>query len=128
MFQNKIIIQYFVNLFMIIFMFLFFLLFFYYILPNNYYIYDIDTNDKIINSSEFVIQKNEEKIIKYNDYKDNKLGFINDNSECINLIITNNLKSENVKINKNKLIKLINSDIIIKNNTPEPLNIKINIY
>ena len=43
-------------------------------------------------------------------------------------IITNSFKSENIKIEPNNLIKLNNSDLIIKNNSNNSMKITIEVY
>jgi hypothetical protein len=101
---------------------------FYYISPNNYKLYDYDPSNTNFVSKEYTIQPNKEKILKFSKYQNKKIRILKNDDECIPLVFENKFKSENTYVGKNKIIKLVNSDLIIKNTATDPIQIKIQIY
>ncbi len=109
---------------------------FYYILPNNYDLYEI----KLINNIQPL------KTIKININPNGKYVINKDDiDECINnmiieiktdkknypikILLDNFLKSQNVLVNEDTLFKSVNNNsIIILNNHDEPINLDVNLY
>lgn len=100
----------------------------YYISPSNYVLYDFEESNKPTLKKEFIIQPNKQKKIKECKYPNKVLRIYSDKLDHIPITLENGFKSENIYISKNKLIKLSNSNLIIKNKTYEPLEIKIELY
>jgi hypothetical protein len=121
----------FIMLFMLIVIILSSLFSLYYSIPNNYNLYDFDdkksnkkTLTKLIN-----IKSGESITLKYIKYQNKLLRIINENNNNINVIFSNIFKSQDLNVNSNKLIKLkYDSDLIIKNNDFNSINIKIELY
>jgi len=126
--NNKLHIEIFVLIFMFLVMSLSILFIFYYITPHNYVIYDYEPTIKPISTKKITIDTNKEKIIKYKNIKDKKIRFYSSDYEIIPIMFNNKFKSENIYINKNKLILSKNSDLIIKNTKNIPLNIQIDFF
>jgi hypothetical protein len=97
----------------------------YYISSKNYELQTLDKSLKLIKTKNFVINSNEQKIIKTKNYL---FQVINDNDKHTNVIFENNFKTENIYVNHNDLIKTIKSTVIIKNDNDKPLNITIKYY
>jgi hypothetical protein len=109
---------------------------FYYILPNNYDLYEI----KLINNIQPL------KTIKININLNGKYKINNDDiDDCINnmiieiktdkknypikILLNNLLKSQNLLVNEDTLFKSVNNNsIIIFNNNDEPINLDVNLY
>jgi hypothetical protein len=109
---------------------------FYYIIPNNYDLYE----KKLINN----IQPLKTFKIKINP--NNKYKINNENiDDCINnmiieiktdkknypikILLNNFLKSQNILVNEDTLFKSVNNNyIIILNNSDEPINLDVNLY
>jgi len=109
---------------------------FYYIIPNNYDLYE----KKLINN----IQPLKTFKIKINP--NNKYKINNENiDDCINnmiieiktdkknypikILLNNFLKSQNILVNEDTLFKSVNNNyIIILNNSNEPINLDVNLY
>jgi len=122
---NKIFIYYTTIIFIYISILIVILLNIYYITPNNYKIINlIDTNLIIMNQKKIIIKPNE----KYNlDYK-LKSEYINFNKDT-NVIISNFVKSQNITIDKSKILNVrFGSVLIILNNTNSDINLKITFY
>ena len=107
----------------------------YFLLPNNYVI--IENLNKIKNKEHIIeinlnIQKNgdesNKKIILFNEIK-NKIIKINiDDYINLSFLIDNNLKSQNLEIDKLIFIEIINSDLIIINNNSFPVSFNLELY
>ena len=109
---------------------------FYYILPNNYDLYEI----KVINNIQPL------KTIKININPNGKYKINNDDiDDCINnmiieiktdkknypikILLDNFLKSQNILVNEDTLFKSVNNNsIIVLNNHDEPINLDVNLY
>ena len=126
--NNKLHIEIFILIFMFTVISLCILFSFYYISPNNYVLFDYNSNEKYISTKEYTVQSNEQLKIEYEKYKNNKIRIYNDTVELIAIVLENKFKSDNIYIGKNKLIKLINSDLIIKNTTSNSIKIQIETY
>jgi hypothetical protein len=126
--MHKSIVGNFVLFFMLITLILSVSFAFYYLSPRNYTLYEYDnkTNKKTLTEN-FVIKPKEEIILTYKKYKNNLLKIITD-KESLCLTFTNFYKSENVVIDSNSLIKLNESDIVIKNNSNNNMDIKVELY
>jgi hypothetical protein len=100
----------------------------YYISPSNYILYDLkESNNKIL-TKEYIIQSNKQKKIKDCIYPDNVFRIYSESLDYIPITAENIFKSENIYITKNNLVKLVNSNLIIKNKQKEPLKIIMEIY
>jgi hypothetical protein len=133
MYNNKLHIEIFILVFMFTVISLCILFSCYYISPNNYTLYDYNEsyNNNYISSKEYTIKPNEQQKLKYSKYKNKKLRIYKSNdlaNEQLSIIIENKFKSDNVCVNKNKLIKLVNSDLIIKNTSSNIFTITVNTY
>ena len=128
MYDNKLHIEIFILVFMFTVVSLCILFSFYYISPNNYKLYDYDPNNNDFIFKEYTIQPQQNKKIKYSKYQNKKIRIFSDEVEYIPLVFENKFKSDNIYVNKNKLIKLVNSDLIIKNTTDKSIKIQIQIY
>jgi hypothetical protein len=114
--------------FFIIVFILIILLLFFYITPKTYKLYDFDNiKYNLIITDKIVLESSGEYEIESEKLK-NK--FIKFNIDNLNLTFTNLLKSENIKYNivKNNLIKVNNSNLIIKNNNKNSIEIIYEIY
>ncbi len=129
MHNNKLHIEIFILVFMFTVMILCILFSIYYISPNNYLLFEYnDNNNKLISSKEYTIDINKQLKLKYSKYKNKKIKILNEQMDCIPVIFENKFKSDNIYISKNKLVKLVNSDLVIKNNLTLPIKIIISIY
>lgn len=128
MYDNKLHIEIFILVFMFTVVSLCILFSFYYISPNNYKLYDYNPNNNDFIFKEYTIQPQQNKKIKYSKYQNKKIRIFSDEVEYIPLVFENKFKSDNIYVNKNKLIKLVNSDLIIKNTTDKSIKIQIQIY
>lgn len=128
MHNNKLHIEIFILVFMFTVISLCVLFSFYYISPNNYKLYDYDPNNNNFTIKEYTIKPQQHKKIKYSKYQKKKIRIFSNEAEYIALVFENKFKSDNIYVNKNKLIKLINSDLIIKNTTDKSIKIQIQIY
>ena len=126
--NNKLHIEIFILVFMFTVMILCILFSIYYITPNNYLLFEHNDNNKLISSKEYTIDINKQLKLKYSKYKNKKIKIINEQMDCVPVIFENKFKSDNIYICKNKLVKLVNSDLVIKNNLTLPIKIKISIY
>lgn len=126
--NNKLHIEVFILIFMFTVMSLCILFSLYYISPNNYKLSNFDPNNKIISSKEYTIDIGKQKKLNYNKFKNKKIRIINNENECMPVIFENKFKSDNIYIDKNKLISLVNSDLVIKNNLSTPMKINLEIY
>ena len=100
----------------------------YYISPSNYVLYDFKESEKPTLTKEFVIQPNKHKKIKACNYPNKVLRVYSTNSEYIPVTLENRFKSENIYVTKDNLIKLANSDLIIKNKESDVVNVKMEVY
>ena len=109
----------------------------YFLLPNNYII--IENLNKIKNKEHTIeinlnenIQKNgdesNKKVILFNEIK-NKIIKINiDDNTNLSFLIDNNLKSQNLEIDKLIFIEIFDSDLIIINNNSFPVSFNLELY
>ena len=107
----------------------------YFLLPNNYVI--IENLNKIKNKEHIIeinlnIQKNgdesNKKIILFNEIKNKIIKInINDNTN-LSFLIDNNLKSQNLEIDKLLFIEIFDSDLIIINNNSFPVSFNLELY
>ena len=107
----------------------------YFLLPNNYVI--IENLNKIKNKEHIIeinlnIQKNgdesNKKIILFNEIKNKIIKInINDNTN-LSFLIDNNLKSQNLEVDKLIFIEVFNSDLIIINNNSFPVSFNLELY
>ena len=107
----------------------------YFLLPNNYIIIKnlnkIKNKDNVIkiNLNENIVNdgSNKKKIL-FNEIK-NKIIKINiDDYINLSFLIDNNLKSQNLEIDKLIFIEIINSDLIIINNNSFPVSFNLELY
>lgn len=121
--KNKII-NYVVMLFGIISILIIILLSVYYLTPNNYQIIKYSEKDyKLDSELNFSIIPKSSIELKNKEYYKYYIKF---NSNELNLIVKNCLKSQNLIINSDELIKInYGSDIIITNNLENNINISI---
>ena len=107
----------------------------YFLLPNNYVI--IENLNKIKNK-EHIIEINlnkkkngdesNKKVILFNEIK-NKIIKINiDDNTNLSFLIDNNLKSQNLEIDKLLFIEIFDSDLIIINNNSFPVSFNLELY
>jgi len=121
-------IEMFILIFMLITISLSILFSIYYISPNNYVLYDFsDTNIKTF-TREIIILPNKCKTIKETKYPNKLLRIYKKDVNLIPVIVENKFKSENIYISKNNLIKLVNSDLVIKNTETTPMTIILELY
>lgn len=126
--NNKLYIEILILVFMFVTCSLCILFTLYYISPNNYVLYDFKENNKQTLTKEYTIQSNKQKIIKKSEYPNRVFRIFSDKLEYIPITLENTFKSENIYVTKNNLIKLTNSNLIIKNNQTEPIKVIIEIY
>jgi hypothetical protein len=100
----------------------------YYISPSNYVLYDFDSSAKNTLTKEYSIEPNKQKKIFYSKYPNKVFRILSNELDCVPIIIENRFKSENIYVNKNKLIKLVNGNLIIKNTTEQLLKVTIELY
>ena len=100
----------------------------YYISPSNYVLYDFDSSAKNTLTKEYSIEPNKQKKIFYSKYPNKVFRILSNELDCVPIIIENRFKSENIYVNKNKLIKLVNGNLIIKNTTDQLLKVSIELY
>ena len=101
----------------------------YYILPNNYILYDTIMNDvKPLKKIKINVKANSTYILKYCKYKDVIINFFtNEDNYPIKISLDNFLKSQNLCIKKNTFIQIINnSNLNVINATNK--NIEIELY
>lgn len=128
MYENKLHIEIFILFFMSIVISLCILFSLYYISPSNYVLYDFEPSNKITLTKEYTIEPNKHKVIKNCRYSNKLFRILGNELEYIPIVLENKFKSENIYVDKNKLIKLANSDLIIKNTQTHPLKITVEIY
>ena len=100
----------------------------YYISPSNYILYDFESNAKNTLTKEYSIEPNKQKKISYSKYPNKVFRILSNDLDCVPIVIENRFKSENIYVNKNKLIKLVNGNLIIKNTTDQALKVSIELY
>ena len=126
---DKIYINYFVLLFILNVLLLCIFFSSFYMTHHNYKLYEYDTkNNTKTKTNNFIIKPNDELLLEYCKYHNNLLKLTNPNSNNICVIFTNSFKSENISVTPHNLIKLIDSDLIIHNNTKNNMNIMVEIY
>ena len=67
-------------------------------------------------------------LIKYLKYPNKLFRILSNDLDCVPITLENRFKSENIYVNKNKLIKLVNADLIIKNTTDKLFKVSVEIY
>lgn len=100
----------------------------YYITPYNYVLYEFKDSNKVTLTKEYSIEPNKQKKIKECNFPNKVLRIYSDEIDFVSVSLENRFKSENLYLNKNNLIKLVNSNLVIKNNTSSILKIKVEIY
>jgi hypothetical protein len=100
----------------------------YYISPSNYVLYDFKESNKKTLTIEYNIETNKTKKIKECKYPNKVLRIYSNDVDYVSVTLENKFKSENLYVNKNNLIKLVNSDLIIKNNTNKPIKVILEVY
>jgi hypothetical protein len=103
----------------------------YYLLPNNYILYDNILNDiKPLKKIKINVKANDVYVLKYCKYKDVIIKFItNEDNYPIKILLDNILKSQNMYIKKNTFIQITNnSNLNIINTTNENIEIELNCY
>lgn len=100
----------------------------YYVSPSNYVLYDFKESNKKTLTMEYNIETNKKKKIKECKYPNKVLRILSDDVDYVSITLENRFKSENLYVNKNNLIKLVKSDLIIKNNTDNPIKVKLEVY
>lgn len=100
----------------------------YYVSPSNYILYDFKESNKKTLTIDYNIEKNKNKKIKECKYPNKVLRIFSDDVDYVSITLENRFKSENLYVNKNNLIKLVNSNLIIKNNSDNLLKVKLEIY
>jgi hypothetical protein len=103
----------------------------YYILPNNYILYDNILNDvKPLKKIKINIKANDVYILKYCKYKDVIIKFITDEDNYpIKILLDNILKSQNICIKENTSIQITNnSNLNIINTTNKDIEIELHCY
>lgn len=100
----------------------------YYISPSNYVLYDFKDSNKKTLTKEYTILPNKQKKIKMCNYLNKVFRIYSDGLDYMPLTVENRFKSENTYVTKNNLVKLVNSDLIIKNKQLESLKVIIEIY
>jgi hypothetical protein len=105
---------------------------FYYILPNNYDLYDIKliNNIKPIKTISIKIKSKDKYQINNIDFNDVIIQIKTDKKNYpIKILLNNFLKSQNLLVNENTLFKSVcNSSITILNENDEKCNLDINFY
>ena len=128
---GKIIVNFFIGLFVILIILTFLLLVLYYITPNNYTIYQFDETKYFLIKEYLLEIKPESNLNVMTPYLNIFFKFdseSNDNdTNEINLLITNIIKSQSLIYNKNELI-CSNSKIIIQNNSKNEIKINLGVY
>jgi hypothetical protein len=123
---TKIVVKYFIGIFFIIITLVFLLLVLYYSTPNNYII--VPNNNDIFKISKQInlkIKSNEKIKINFKDLSDDYIGF----DSKTNLIIKNCIKSQNVSMVTDELLKSrFGSDIYVVNFSDEDIDLNINYY
>jgi hypothetical protein len=107
----------------------------YFLLPNNYVI--IENLNKIKNKEHIIeinLNKNKngdesnKKKILFNEIKNKIIKInINDNTN-LSFLIDNNLKSQNLEVDKLIFIEIFDSDLIIINNNSFPVSFNLELY
>ena len=128
MYENKLHIEMFIVIFMFIVISLCILFSIYYISPSNYFLVNFDSKEKSILTKEYTIEPNKQKKIKYLKYPNKLFRILSNDLDCVPITLENRFKSENIYVNKNKLIKLVNADLIIKNTTDKLFKVSVEIY
>ena len=128
MYENKLHIEIFILIFMSIVISLCILFSLYYVSSANYVLYDFEPSNSITLTKEYIIEPNKQKTIKSCRYPNKVFRVLGDGIDHVPIVLENSFKSENIYINKNKLIKLANSDLIIKNTTGKTLKITLEVY
>lgn len=100
----------------------------YYISPSNYILYDFTSSNKKTLTKEYVIEPHKQKIIKDTKYPDKVLRIYSNDEELISITLENKFKSENIYVSKNNLIKIVNSNLVIKNTFSKTLNVIVEVY
>jgi hypothetical protein len=128
MYENKFHIEVIILVFMFTVVSLCILFSIYYISPSNYVLYDFEPNVNSTLTKEYTIEPNKQKKIKYCSYPNKVFRILSNDLDCVPIALENRFKSENIYVGKNKLIKLVNADLIIKNTTNNKLKVLIEIY
>lgn len=123
---TKIIVNYFVLIFIFIIFLIIILLLFYYLTPNNYSLINFDIEKyQQINQTEYTIKPYSNILLNHIDIKNKLLKFNQDT----NLLVKNLFKSQNLYYSENLLLKVnYLSDLIILNDTNKEMNIKLTMY
>ena len=123
---TKIIVNYFVLIFIFIFFIIIILLSFYYLTPNNYSLINFDADKyQQIKQIEYIINPYSSILLDYNDIKNKLLKF----DQEANLLVKNIFKSQNLYYSEDLLLKVIYlSDLFILNDTENEINIKLTLY
>lgn len=123
---KKIIINYFISIFVIICIFVIVLLVLYYLTPNNYIIHKFDLNKYVYNKEVILdILPNKFEKLTTNEY----LNLYLHSTTNINLIISNNFKSQNISLTPDEIIQIkYDSDLIITNYTNEKNKVIFSLY
>lgn len=126
--NNVLYIEFFILFFMITVSTLLVLFSIYYISPYNYTFYKLNDNYKMSSKKNYTIQSNDTKKIRNNKYLNKLFRIYSESDVNISTTLENKFKSENIYLTKNDLIKLNNSNLIIKNNNGYPLKVIVEIY
>ncbi len=134
-FRKKIYIVYMINFFMTVSLAIALFISLYYITPANYEVVTAIDSDK--NSNEISngnLNQNSDKLVKikkgsiykldYADIKNSNIVF----DKNLELIFSNILKTQNIIYKKNTIIKSVNSDITIVNNSNKDIKVKIKLF
>ena len=100
----------------------------YYLSPSNYVLYDFKESNKKTLIIEYNIETNKKKKIKECKYPNKVLRIYSNDVDYVSVTLENKFNSENLYVNKNNLIKLVNSDLIIKNNSNKPIKVILEVY
>ncbi len=134
-FRKKIYIVYMINFFMTVSLAIALFISLYYITPANYEVVIAIDSDKNSNgNSNEILNQNSDKLVKikkgsiykldYADIKNFNIVF----DKNLELIFSNILKTQNIIYKKNTIIKSVNSDITIVNNTNKDIKVKIKLF
>lgn len=118
-FRKKIYIVYMINLFMTVSLAIALFISLYYITPANYEVVTVINSDKLIKIKKGSIYK-----LDYVDIQNSNMIF----DKNLELIFSNILKTQNVIYKKNTIIKSVNSDITIVNNSNKDIKVKIKLF
>jgi hypothetical protein len=100
----------------------------YYVTPSNYKLCKISESDKLLFKKEYIIEPNKKKKIKTLKYSDKYIRIFSENIDFLKVLVENKFKSENLYISKDDLIKLVKSDMIIKNDISDKIKVTVEFY